>query len=67
MQLQVTNMFGLPWGPLPFSETSQETYNHKYYDETKQRALWQSEAKLQENHKPDHDELEDIDNQAPAF
>ena len=38
-------------------ETSQwNTYRQKHCAETKQMAQWRYEARIQENHKQDHDE-----------
>ena len=34
---------------------SENTFNQKHCDETKQRVQWQSEARTQENHKKSHD------------
>ena len=55
MQLQITNLCLVCKEILYLTtETSRETYNHKCSDKTKQMVQWQSEVRIQENHKQDH-------------
>ena len=80
-QLQITNICLVSIGVLYLFETTQwNTYNQNHCDETKQSSIYDDldEARTQENHKQDHDDLDhrhwqsmgsttDIDSQAPTI